>query len=337
MQASRRSGMAKFHPAFSLVELLVVLGVITLLAAILLPALQAVHESSRRAQCASQLRQLAMAASGFVTSNDHYPPGVEQWYFNTAVSHRGIPLFAYLLPHLEQQNALVTWDYVDPINNANKGSRSNTAVVLPLLLCPSDQVTTNPIVMMNRDWHYALTSYGGNGGRRSYFPMQSSADGIFHTTGEASEPEHYQQPVRPKDVADGTTHTLLFGERAHEDRNYKSFNDAGWGEPLAEWGWWGASTSRKMIGHVTMSAYAPINYRLPFSYGSRFGQTPSADSFSQFQHYVDLRISAYGSSHGGGVNFAYADGSVRFASDQMSHSTLRAISTRDGQELDQGE
>jgi hypothetical protein len=79
---------------------------------------------------------------------------------------------------------------------------------------------------------------------------------------------------KPTDIRDGVSHTILFGERSHDDRNYKTFNAAGWGEPLEEWGWWGVSTSRKMIGHVTMSAVAPINYRLGFTYAQRSGQPP---------------------------------------------------------------
>ena len=46
-----------------------------------------------------------------VTRKRHFPPGVEQWYFSSAVSHRGIPLFAFLLPHLEEADVLVYWDY----------------------------------------------------------------------------------------------------------------------------------------------------------------------------------------------------------------------------------
>lgn len=318
---------------FTLVELLVVIAIIGILAALLLPAVQAARASARRVQCANNLRQLGIAASSHVTAQGHFPPGLEQWYFNSAVSHRGIPLFAYLLPHLEQANVLVHWDYVDPINNANQGSQSNTAIVLPTLICPSDDIPKNPIVMASRDWHYALTSYGGNGGNRSYFPQQSSADGMFHTTGEASEPQHFQRAVLPSQVRDGLSNTILFGERSHRDANYQTFNDAGWGEPLREWGWWGASTSRKMIGHVTMSAYAPLNYRLPFAYEQRSGKTPAADSFAQFQHYVDLRMCAYGSEHQGGVNLAFADGSLRFTSDEIAQDTLLAISTRAGGEV----
>jgi prepilin-type processing-associated H-X9-DG protein len=130
-------------------------------------------------------------------------------------------------------------------------------------------------------------------------------------------------------VTDGLSKTLLFGERSHADANYATFNAAGWGEPLAEWGWWGASTSRKMIGHVTMSAVAPINFRLPFTYDQRSGQTPSASSYAAFdREWDDLRICAYGSEHPGGANFVFGDGSLRFLADEMELDVLRAISTR---------
>ncbi len=318
---------------FTLVELLVVIAIVGILAALLLPAIQSSREAARRAQCASQLHQLGVAASNHATSKGCYPSGVEQWFFSSAVSYRGIPLFAYLCPYIEEANTLVRWDYTDPMNNANQGARSNTAVVLSLLLCPSDDIQQNPILFSSRNWVYALTSYGGNGGTRSYFPMQSSADGIFHTTGEASEPKTHQRPVRPKDVTDGLSKTILFGERSHSDLNYKSFNDNAYGEPLDQQGWWGASTSRKMIGHVTMSAFVPINYRLPFSFAGRAGQNPPADSFSDFAAYSDMRMCAYGSEHFGGANFCYADGSTRFLVSETDLSVLRALSTRAGTEL----
>ena len=258
--------------AFTLVELLVVIAVIGVLVSLLLPAVQSAREAGRRTQCANQLRQLGVAAQAYVSAKKEFPPGVKQWYFSAAVSHRGIPLFAFMLPYLEEGDRLAVWDYADPMNNADHGAESNTAVVLPLLVCPSDEILVNPVdgpriaIGCTRSAATAATAERGRIFRSSRRPT-----GCFFTTGEASEPKQNQRPVRPRDVTDGLSKTLLFGERSHSDANFATFNDAGWGEPLAEWGWWGASTSRKMIGHVTMSAFAPINYRLPFSFAEQVG------------------------------------------------------------------
>ncbi len=203
-------------------------------------------------------------------------------------------------------------------------------MVLPVLVCPADELAENPIVVPGRNWVYALASYGGNGGTRSYAPAQATADGLFHTVGEASEPVKQQQPVALRDVLDGVSRTLLWGERSHVDANYATFSAAGWGDPLDQWGWWAASTGRKMIGHVTMSAHAPINYRLPFSYDGRDGQSPPAGTLAEFQHYVDQRLSAYGSEHSSGVNMAMADGSVTVVASAMDAGVFKALSTRAG-------
>jgi prepilin-type processing-associated H-X9-DG protein len=86
------------------------------------------------------------------------------------------------------------------------------------------------------------------------------------------------------------------------------------------------------VAHVTLSSYAPINYRLPFNYDNRAGATPPANSAADFKYYIDLRVCAYGSSHPGGANLALCDGSVRFFSETIPLVTLRALSTRKGGE-----
>jgi prepilin-type processing-associated H-X9-DG protein len=162
-----------------------------------------------------------------------------------------------------------------------------------------------------------MTSYGGNAGTRSVdaglpptFPG-ISRDGIFFL----------ESCVCLADITDGTSNTLLFGERFHRDPEWDLR------EPVVEpgidslehMGKWGmVSAVGGIMSNVTLHSAAPINYRMP----------PGGDVSKLLD-----RLCAFGSGHPGGANFAFADGSVRFVKDSTLLPVLQALSTRRGGEV----
>ena len=119
--------------------------------------------------------------------------------------------------------------------------------------------------------------------------------------------------MRLADVTDGTSNTLLLGERNHWDPVYDRLcpNDQ-----LITNGWWAYAGT----ADVLLSAAVPLNYQVPAS-------ATSCDAVK-----AD-RLCAFGSRHPGGANFAFADGSVQFLSDSTPLALLQALSTRDGGEV----
>ena len=88
-QRNPRRGLQQ-RRAFTLTEILVVLGIVTLLSAILLPALGMVRESGRRAACASTLRQLGLAMQQYTADYERYPRGLDFADKNTPEIWNGI-------------------------------------------------------------------------------------------------------------------------------------------------------------------------------------------------------------------------------------------------------
>lgn len=313
---------------FTLIELLVVIAIIAILIGLLLPAVQKVRDAAARLKCQNNLKQLVLAAHNYEGANGRYPPGVRMLRFPSAPKYRGVTLFVYLAPYLEQENITRDWNLTDPLVNTTlpaPGPTAKTATVVKTYLCPSDIIPANPKDTGNNRW-YALTSYGGNGGSRSYDPAVAANDGMFFVIGPGSQTLPNGQSVGIADVTDGLSQTAFFGERSHVDPN----NDATAGtvtppggsfaNTMNEIGYWANSGGRLAAGDVTMSAWVPINYKVP--------APPSAT-------YADMekRVNAFGSQHTGGANFTLADGSVRFVRETMDMTSFHRFCVRNDGEV----
>ena len=336
-------------PGFTLVELLVVIAIIAILIALLLPAVQAARETARRTECLNNIKQLGLAAHNFHVANRHFPPGLTTYRSSSPTDFHGNTLFAFLLPYIDQENLADVWNYENTmvasiantreVGTGAKNDRAPSATTIPIFRCPSDGLQQNPVEL---DWvgtgysdgWFGMTSYVGNAGTYSTYFLDAAmqSNGVFYMTGPGSQPASFQNsltknepPSNIRGMRDGSSQTLMFGERFHSDPVFDDklhFNDSAKHSryPINKWGAWGWTGGGNGTTHVLACSRMPINYRTPAS---------ATVSFSS----VNLRMSAFGSGHPGGATFGLADCSARFVSESINLITLRDLSTRTGGEV----
>jgi prepilin-type N-terminal cleavage/methylation domain-containing protein/prepilin-type processing-associated H-X9-DG protein len=318
---------------FTLVELLVVIAIIGILVGMLFPAIQAVREAARRSSCSNNIRQLALASMNYESAHKKLPPGFTQDRLpkpGGGTDFQGHSVFYFLLPYMEQQNLYDTMNRSMPLANVSSTENGGlAATVVPSFLCPSDLLPSTavpyPSTGTPSQW-YGGTSYRANGGERPYFPgnVNRTTDGVFSTVGTSGITGAIVCRIR--DIVDGTSNTIFFGEFYHYDPNFDTFTAGGWnsGSTILGWSRWYPAGGWIGAGNLFGGSIAPINYKTPWEKGA-----PGAPgSQSAWYDYQDLRLTSYGSGHAGGANFSFGDGSTRFVSDSVSLNILRLWSER---------
>ncbi|MCW3058737.1 MAG: LmbE family protein [Capsulimonas sp.] len=123
---------------FTLIELLVVIAIIAILAAILFPVFAKAREKARQISCASNLRQLGLAAMQYVQDNDEILPGSSysnggagatggwmyyQTYSATPAQDQFDPALGSLYPYVKSMGV-----YVCPDDSGGRLSRDSYAI-----------------------------------------------------------------------------------------------------------------------------------------------------------------------------------------------------------------
>jgi len=139
---------------FTLIELLVAIAIIGMLVALLLPAVQAAREASRRMQCGNNLKQLGLALHNFEGARRVLPPG---YAANSLASPPstfrdgetwdappGWGWGAFLLPYLEQTATAGAVDFAEPLWQAEYAPVVRATIAT--FLCPTSSGDREPFV-----------------------------------------------------------------------------------------------------------------------------------------------------------------------------------------------
>jgi prepilin-type N-terminal cleavage/methylation domain-containing protein/prepilin-type processing-associated H-X9-DG protein len=295
--------MYRARKGFTLIELLVVIAIIGLLVAILLPAIQAAREAARRVQCQNNLRQLGVAMHSFHSARRAFPPG----FISRATSTNGPGLGtgwawgAHLLPYLEEINlqAKLDREILAPVHDLVR------VTPLPIFLCSSDPRPLPTFSVAdetgNELTELAFGNYVGVGGTYEVTGYPDTGTGVLFRN----------KAIRIADITDGTSSTLMVGERSSAR------------SPQTTW-----------VGAVTNANVPPVNAAYenegpPVLVLTNTG-TIEDDRVpnNRLDHVEDTN-----SEHPQGVNFLFCDGSVRIINNEIAARLWVALGTRAGAEI----
>jgi type II secretory pathway pseudopilin PulG len=245
--------------AFTVVELLVAIGIIATLIGLLLPAVQYVREAASRLSCQNHLKQIGLGIHNYHDACGSLPPSRRD---------PGGTFLVYLLPYVEQTALAAAWNLSAPQGFYVQSVTARETPV-PLYFCPSRRPADDQMMSRSGDnadsggqfVAGALADYavcvGDPSGFRDYWWTPSPAypyaptNGAFIMLNDDDQSSPWTGRVRRRlltDIADGLSQTLFAGEKhvpigqygqgpwdgaAYNGDNGSSMRQAGPGAPLA--------------------------------------------------------------------------------------------------------
>lgn len=324
---------------FTLVELLVVIAIIGVLVALLLPAVQAAREASRRIKCQNHLKQLALGVENYESSLKAFPAsGIVDATITATYESRSGKMFSWIvltLPYLEQTPLHSEFDFGQTVLNQTKEPQRNQPAVL---LCPSDQA---------KGRFYQDSTYTNNKifGKGNYAAFVGPVHVEYQNRYRGVLTSH--QPHSHRNVTDGTSNTVMLSEvrtrtqttdqrgawalpwtgssqlsfDMHDVTNTFTGMDVGY-QP------WTASVGQTQPPNNQKTSNLDMLYVCPDPADSQLKRMPCNTFGPGANNYLSA---APRSLHPGCVNVAYADGHVSILTDNIDETLMaRLISIEDG-------
>lgn len=299
LRSSSRADPHRTAAAFTLVELLVVVGIVVIVISLLFSAVQRVREAAAQVQCQNNLKQLGLALHNYQSTYNYLPKGMDGGPADADHMYLSTWMLA-VYPFVEadivySQSRQAYRTQPDPFH---PGPHPHVATVLKPYTCPLDTRAAGAQFVPIDRINVALTDYLGVSGKTSLVQ-----DGLLFRDSRVSL----------TDLPRGTSNTLIVGERpASADLQF---------------GWWYAGRGQADTGSANSVLGVLEPNFLPVESGSPCER--SVYSFKPGHLNDQCDMFHFWSLHPGGAHFAFADGAVRFVRYEGA-DLLPALATRAG-------
>ncbi|MDA1048970.1 MAG: DUF1559 domain-containing protein [Planctomycetota bacterium] len=300
---------------FTLIELLVVIAIIGILVALLLPAVQAAREAARRMSCTNNLKQIGLSLHHYHDTYKVFPPGylangVTETDPASAETGHGFAWGALLLPFIEQSSLHDHFEFSEDCRDTHNVHHGEEQ--LPGFRCPTDSGTdTFEVTSGGTTYEIATANYVGIMGYGSVTmtPGKPMGPGIFYRNSQ----------VRLADILDGTSNTIMIGERTQRHRFM-----AGGSIVDAHSTWYaaipGAMRPAGMMAMTEAAGSLVLGHVGQPAMGTMMAMHHTPNSTNHIVNFSSL--------HPGGINFVACDGSVHFLAETIDYNTFRWLGER---------